>query len=177
MSGKRNLIRENEIRREQTKMRRFEKVIVGYVKAIHPAIYDEANLFHSSLNAMYQSKKDLTKTEEFRSLIKNKTTTMPNFQLKIQLLDQRTTLEMTETAAAPTPETPETTAAAPAPEMTETAAAPTPETPETTAAKTTDLLPLDDDTLGQLIADLQEDPVMMDFFANIEYEIDDCPLW
>ena len=159
MSGKRDFERENELRRVETKRRRVEKVLIGYVKAIHPGIYDEAHLYYSSLDATYQNKKDLTKTPEFRSLIKNKVPRTDNFELKIELMEQGTIPETPAPAAKTTP--------APAAETTPAPAA------ETTAA----LLPLDDDTLEQLIADLRQDPVILDFFDNIEHEIDNCPLW
>ena len=165
MPGKRNLERENLVRRQETKRRRVEKVINGYVKAIYPSIYDEARLFYTNLDAKHQGKKDLTKTQGFKSLVENKHPRTDNFELKIELMEQGT---IPRTPAAETTAAPEAVA--------ETTAAPE-AVAETTAALLPDLLPLDDDSLEQLLADLRQDPAMQDFFDNIEYEIDNCPLW
>ena len=72
MSGKkpRNLVRENEIRRRDTAQRRSEKVILGYIKAIHPKIYNEGSQFFDKVNKAHPQKKDLTKTEEYKATIK-----------------------------------------------------------------------------------------------------------
>ena len=54
---------------------------------------------------------------------------------------------------------------------------------ETTAvnvAETTepsDLLPLSEETMEQIISDLQQDPDISNFFDEFDYEFDDCPLW
>ena len=183
MSGKRDLKRENELRREAAKRRRVERVLISYVKVIHPGIYDEAHMYYSSLVAKYHDKKDLTKTPEFQSFIKNKGPKMDNFELRIELIEQGTIPETPAPAAETTPAPAAETTSAPAAETTadpaaETTSAPAAETTSAPAAETTAaLLPLDDDTLEQLIADLRQDPVILDFFDNIEYEIDNCPLW
>ena len=175
MPGKRNLQRENQIRREETKRRRVEKVINGYVKATYPRIYEEARLFYTNLDAMHQGKKDLTKTPGFQSLVKNKLARMDNFELKIELMEEGTIPRTPEAETTPAPEAAVETTAAPEAAV-ETTAAPE-AAAETTPALLPDLLPLDDDTLQQLIADLQQDPTIQDFFDNFEHEIDNCPLW
>ena len=175
MSGKRNLVRENEVRRMDTKRRRAEKVMLGYVKTLHPGVYDEANRYYTNLDKIHPGKKDLTKTTDFRSLLKNKVATMDRFELRIELMDHGTATTTTTPAAE--------TAPAPAPEITpdpaaETAPAPAPEiTLDPVGETTPTLTPLDEETLEQLMADLRQDPAMGDFLDNIDFEIDNCPLW
>ena len=210
MPGKRNLRRENEIRRMMTKKRRTEKVMLDYIKTLHPGVFNEASTYYLDLDRMYPNKGDLTKTAEFQALLTNKVATMNNFQLKIQLLDSgtATTITTTPTAEArpdpepektpateampdPEPEKTPATEAMPDPEPEKTPAAEETPTPaaETTlpkalgtttdpASETMSFLPeLDERTLEQLIAELQQDPVMADFLDNIDFELDDCPLW
>ena len=199
MPGKRNLNRENELRRESTKRRRVDSLLISYVKTIYPRIYDEAHMFYTSLVAIYDNKKDLTKTPEFRSFIKNKGPKMDNFELKIELIDQGTKPEMptstaettsvsvAETTVVSTAETTpvsvaETTPVPPAEttvvSVAETTPVPPAETTSVPVAETTpELLPLDDDTIDQLITDLRQDPTIGDFFNNIEHELDNCPFW
>ena len=58
-------------------------------------------------------------------------------------------------------------------------------TQETTTQETTTqeepvmtgLEPLDDQTLTEIIQDLHEDPNFSNMFDNIDFEIDNCPLW
>ena len=46
-----------------------------------------------------------------------------------------------------------------------------------TPSMTTDLAPVSDEVLNQIIEDLREDPDITNFFDNIDFELDDCPLW
>ena len=40
-----------------------------------------------------------------------------------------------------------------------------------------DLLPLGEEEMEALLDDLRQDNNIADFFANIDYELDNCPLW
>ena len=184
MPGKRNLARENEVRRMDTKKRRAERVIIGYVKTLHPAVYDEGNRYYTYLDKIHPGKKDLTKTTDFRSLLKNKVVITNNLELRIELMDHgtaktttttTTTTPAAETAPAPAPEIMLDPAAetvpAPAPEITLDPAA------ETVPAPAPEITPLDEETLEQLMADLRQDPDMAAFLDNIDFELDNCPLW
>ena len=218
MSGKRNLARENQIRRLMTKRKNADKVMIGYIKTLHPAIYAEADKYLQNLTKEYPDKKDLSKTNGFQYLLKNKLVKMGNFQLRIKLKDYRKAsdpaAEVTTpnllaevTTADPAAEvtTPnslaEVTTADPAAEVTTpnslaevTTADPAAEvtTPNSPAEVTTAnslaemttpdpqdaTLPLmSEETLEAIMADLREDPDIANFLNNLEYELDDCPLW
>ena len=92
---------------------------------------------------------------------------------------ETTVVSTAETTPVPPAETTvvsvaETTPVPPA----ETTSVPQAETTSVPVAETTpELLPLDDDTIDQLINDLRQDPTVQDFFNNIEYELDNCPFW
>ena len=127
MPKNRNLHRENEIRRMMTKKRRAEKVMLDYVKTLHPGVFNEASTYYHDLDRMYPNKGDLTKTTEFQALLTNKVATMNNFQLKIQLLDSGTATMITTTPTAeampdPEPEKTPATEAMPDPEPEKTPA-------------------------------------------------------
>ena len=191
MSGKRNLARENQIRRLATKRKNADKVMIGYIKTLHPAIYAEADKYLQNLTKEYPDKRDLSKTKSFQYLLKNKVVKMDNFELRIELKDYRkasdpaaevttpnSPAELTTTdpaAEVTTPNSPaEVTTADPAAEVT---------TPNSLAEMTTPdpqdaTLPLmDEETLELIMADLREDPTIATFLNNLEYELDDCPLW
>ena len=54
------------------------------------------------------------------------------------------------------------------------------ETVAVNVAETTepsDLLPVSEETIEQIIGDLREDPDIANFFQDIDFEHDDCPLW
>ena len=98
MSGKRNLARENEIRRLTTRRKNADKVIIGYIKTIHPAVYGEAEKYLEGLIAEYPDKKDPSKTKGFRHMLRTKTSSemhlarnkvvkMDSFRLQIELND------------------------------------------------------------------------------------------
>ena len=194
MPRKRDLGKENVLRTEEAKRRRVERVLTGYVKYIHPRIYQEAHRFYNNLDATYPRKKDLRKTHEFQQLKTNNVQGMNNFVLRIPLMECETTLETSaqttnvqETSAqttnvqetsAQTTNVQETSAQTtnvqetPAPPLSGTIPAET-----TTTTTTTDLLSIDDAVLEQIMADLRQDPCIKDFFDNFDFEMDDCPLW
>ena len=192
MSGKRrNLPRENEARRQETKKRRADKVVVGYVKALYPVIFQQASEYYVKLDQANPQKLDLTKTLEFRTLQKNKIAVADNFELKIELIDNGKQTEKTTPAleAEATPSlTPQLIDNGKQTETTTQTVKTTPAleaeaTPSLTPQPTTDttcetlLTPLDQETLEAIIADLRQEPFMDDFLNNIEFEQDSCPLW
>ena len=182
MSGKRNLARENQIRRLATKRKNADKVMIGYIKTVHPAIYAEADKYLQNLTKEYPDKKDLSKTKSFQYLLKNKVVKMDNFELRIELKDYRKASD--PAAEVTTPNSPaEVTTADPAAEVT-TPNSPAEVTTADPAAEVTTpdpqdaTLPLmDEETLELIMADLREDPTIATFLNNLEYELDDCPLW
>ena len=179
MSGKkpRNLVRENEIRRNDTAQRRSDKVIVGYIKALHPKIYNEASRFYDEVNEANPQKKDLTKTKEYKAMVKN-TPPMNHFELRIELMSTKIQTTTTTTVALETSQETQpqpTTTCQGHPEPTTTCQG-HPE-PTTTGQGHPDLLPLGEEEMKTLLDDLSQDANIADFFANIDYEMDSCPLW
>ena len=236
MSGKkpRNLKRENEIRRRDTIQRRSEKVILGYIKAVHPKIYKEGSQYFDKLNEAHPQKKDLTKTQEYQAITKNNTAPMNEFELRIELMttkNQTTTATVAQETCQETPEPQSSTTCQDHPEpstmcqdllpepqpSTTCQDHPEPNTmcqdllpepqPSTTCQdhpepstmcqdllpepqpSTTcqdhpepstmcqDLLPLGEEEMEALLDDLRQDSNIASFFANIDYELDNCPLW
>ena len=168
----RNNKRENEVRRIETRRRRTEKVMINYIKTMHPYAYDEASKYYTELNKRYPDKLDLTKTSEFDFLLHNKVVTMNNLELKIKLMDHGKQTKTTATTSAEeiiTPDPQGESVPPAAQEITVDQAGGTVSGPE--------LLPMDDETLNQLIVDLQEDPDIASFFNNLDSELDECPLW
>ena len=87
-------------------------------------------------------------------------------------LEQMT--EVTQETVVETSTTPEVT------QETVVETSTTPEVSQEIAVETTmasDLPLVSDEELGQIINDLREDPDLSNFFDNIDFEIDDCPLW
>ena len=168
MSKNRNLARENHVRRVMTKTKNENKVMLGYVRTLHPNVYEEACTYYRCLTKKYPDKKDLSKTPDYQRLLQDKVATTGNFELRIELMDS---------GKAPGPQA-EITQAEITPDpprgITPGEITPGPQA-EITPAET--LPGLDEDSLEQLMADLREDPTIADFFDNIEYELDTCPLW
>ena len=163
--GKRNLARENQIRRKDSERKRAHKLMLGYIKTLHPNVYNEAEGYYTCLRQRYPDRKDLTKTAEYRSLIKDKIAAMDNLELRIQLMDHGTVT--TTPPAEITTETLAETVPAPSQEITLN--------PE--GEPMSNLQLLDEEMLQQLISDLRQDPVISDFFDDMDYQIDNCPLW
>ena len=171
----RNLKRENENRRKKTAKAREDKVVIGYVKNKYPKVYEEAYNYVQELARANPNKIDLTKTSQFRAMLKVPFT--DNMELKIELMDE---------GDQPTAKNPETSQDFKAAETSQDfKAAETSQdfkAPETfqdfKAAETCqDLLPLTEEEFNSLIDDLTQDPNIQDFFSNIEFELDDCPMW
>ena len=182
MSAKRDLARENEIRRQTTKRKNEDKVIIGYIKAKHPAVYDEAQKYLEGLVAEWPDKKDPSKIKRFRQMMetqtrsethlaKSKVVKMDSFQLQIELNDYgkrsnppaQVTVQKTQA---------EVTTSSSQAEVTAAAGVPTAPDPQDVT------LPLmDEETLGQIMAELREDPNIATFFSDFENQLDNCPLW
>ena len=180
MSKQRDREIENAQRREEAKRKRTERVVTGYVKICHPEIYAKAYEFYQHLDALYPGKRDLRKTTVFLSLKSEHTrsvnkpvkrvrvhhtaekTTTDNMVLHIPLMQRKTTTvqETTEETATVQETTEETVTVQ-----------------ETTEETTTDLLPIDDNILEEIMADLREDPDIQRFFDDLDFQHDDCPLW
>ena len=206
MSGKRNNARENLVRRLDTIRKNEGKVLLGYMKTKYPGAYGEAVKYMRTLRAKYPDKKDLTKTEGFWDMmntgpaaentrVTSKVVSMDTFRLQIKLD------EYGETANPPTQDLP---AEAPSRASWDGVARTNTQVEQVTAATAQDAIVsvvdegtaqgpqdegtaqgpqdanlnlLDDATLTELINDLREDPTISDFFSQMEYEFDNCPLW
>ena len=201
MFRKRDIETERILRREEAKRKRLERIVSGYVKYTHPEIYGEAYEFYTQLDAIYPKKNDLRKTPQFQSLKHNaigktnkravvhhtsKKTAADNLVLNIPLI-QRRTKATTSTTAASVQETPvlppveTSTATTTKDQETATTMASVQETsvllPVETATETGVLSTIDEATLNEIIADLRDDSTIHHFFDNMEFDIDDCPLW
>ena len=173
---------------------RAERVICGYVKYRHPDIYSEGEEYYNWLNQIYPAKKDLRKSNEFESLkdgrnisikkyyIRKKTTKQhiveDSMVLNIPLMDE------TDIDAAQTPTANETTQETVEEVVLESSSQPQPAnetiqetTEEVVLQSSLAELPLSDDMMDQIIKGLREDPDICGFFDNIEFELDNCPLW
>ena len=203
MSKKRDRDLENMQRREEVKRKRVERVVTAYIQLCHPEIYDQAYGFYQQLDSVHPDKKDLRKTAAFLAL-KHEHTSKPvkrvrhtmekttdNMLLRIPLMQRKTTVHETtvhETTVEMVDLSPakETVDLSPAKETVDLPPAketvdlpPAKETVDLPPAKETmtNLLPIDDDTLEEIMADLQQDPDIQSFFENMDFQDDDCPLW
>ena len=153
-------------------LKRTDKVITKYVKNKYPAVYTEAVGYYETLNKLYPNKIDLTKTAEFISLTKPEESAATTIQLRIPLMSPA---QVKKTASAAT----ETTV-----EVLEESSLPIPpvaahvmfdENCEVVPDPLS--LPMDQETMDQLMSELLEDPDVGDWFKNLEFEEDNCPLW
>ena len=182
MNRKRSLENENALRRLDAKKKRLQRVMTDYIYYTHPKIYAEGVEFYKALDAAYPNKKDLRKTPQFLALqegfvhcktveksevqqvTKEKKIVMDNFVLEIPLAKRKTSVQQTSVQQTSTiTRAVETTATTTGPETT-----PTTSLAESTASGTTDLLPLDDATLQQIIEDLKNDTTLYQFFNDME---------
>ena len=46
-----------------------------------------------------------------------------------------------------------------------------------TTVETADLPPINDDILEEIMSSLREDPDIRNFFDDLDFQFDDCPLW
>ena len=175
----------NIYRREETRRVRVERIISGYVKHCHPEVYSKAHEFYQHLDAVYPDKKDLRRTNEFLALMQEparpvrtrhtrKKTITDNMILQIPLIQQGERAEKTTTQPCETPAyqheiTVETTVEEESSNQTEI-------TKETTV-ETADLPPINDEILEEIMRGLREDPDIQNFFDDLDFQFDDCPLW
>ena len=185
MSAKRNLPRENEMRRLATRKKNADKVIIGYIKTKHPVVYGEAEKYLQGLNAEYPDKKDLSKTKRFQNMlrteatcencqVRSKVVRMDSFRLQIELNDY------TKTANPPAQDSPaEVTLQTSRDEMAKANTLAELATAAVTAQDPQDatLSLMDEGTLEEIMNDLREDPTIADFFSDVESQLDNCPLW
>ena len=206
MSGKRDLARENEIRRQTTRRKNADKVLIGYIKTMHPAVYGEAEKYLQGLVAEYPDKKDPSKTQRYQQMLRaktnsvkhpagNKVVKMDRFRLQIELNDYAKSSQ-TEVTTSNTPGPTVMDEATIQSSQTEVTTSNTPDaTPtvmdevtiecsqvEVTTSNTPDpqdatLTVMDEGTLEQMLADLREDPTIATFFSDFEHQLDNCPMW
>ena len=198
-----SMTRKNIYRRNESEKVRMERIISGYLKYKHPQIYEEAYSFYNDLNELYPDKKDLRRCNEFEWLKTGTDETMrkyyrrknyqrkeartkrtDNMVLNIELMDN-TAVEnslspkVTQETAAEIPEVTQETAVE-IPEVTQETAVEIPEVAQEIVVEppmASNLLPVSDEELEEIINSLREDPDLSNFFDNIDYEIDDCTLW
>ena len=175
----RNLKRENEIRRQKTAKARQDKVVVGYIMAKHPGVYEEALNFAKEVDRNNPKKMDLTKTTQFQALVKDPGFT-DNMELKIKLLDKEKPSTSSDLKAA----TLDGENVAPLMQddlmqdsSVEENAAPLMQDDLMQDSSVENLLPLSEEEFNTVINDLGQDPDIQNFFANIDFELDNCPMW
>ena len=188
MAKQYNMDRKNISRREETMRVREERVITGYVRYTHPEVYKEAYEFYNNLNKVYPQKKDLRRTNEYEMLKNEETRKMRKYYSrkapKVKIVQDKMVLRIplmpkndTETVIQPVdiPISQQVTVETTTQETTTQQV-----TVETTTQEEpvmTGLEPLDDQTLTEIIQDLHKDPDFSNMFDNIDFEIDNCPLW
>ena len=192
MPAHRNLTRENEVRRLQTRRKNDNKVLLGFIKKTYPRVHGEAMKFMEALREEYPDKIDLSKTKSFWDMInteaagknteaagKNTEAAGKNIRattkaVSLNAVRLRIKLgEYTSTTQGSAAEVPEQT-------VVDEQATPQSETvtvvDEGTVPDAT-LSLMDEATLNGLMEELREDPMIADFFNQIEWEHDNCPLW
>ena len=178
--AERNNKRENEMRRMKTAQAREDKVVLGYIMTRYPKTYEEARKYAQELASANPGKIDLTKTSEYYTFLKHPCIT-DNMQLKIELMDEGDATA-TKPAEAPQelPDEGDATATKPAEALQELPG----EAPQTTLEDLKvppvegDLaLPLNDEEINDIMNELSQDPTIVDFFNNFDFELDECPLW
>ena len=198
MARQLSMDRKNVYRREESQRVRIERIVAGYVKHRYSKIYEEAYEFYQHLDKLYPNKKDLRRSNEYEWLKNGTAQTMKKFYkrkakdnmvLDIPLLNESEigTINTTQVDEIPpiqqeiivhTTQTDEIP-----PCQQEITAHNTQEssTQETTismpSVSSTDLLPVNDETLEEIISGLREDPNLNNIFDNLDFELDDCPLW
>ena len=184
MSRNRNLVRENYVRRVMTRTKNENKVMLGYVRTLHPNVYEEAHTYYRCLTKKYPDKKDLSTTEDYRRLLKDKVATTGNFELRIELMDsgKASNSPAEITLNSPAEITPDPLTRVTPGEITpdpQTGVTPAEITPDPLAGITpSETLPgLDEDSLELLMADLREDPSIANFLDNLQCELDTSPFW
>ena len=181
-------------RRAEAERVREERIVSGYIKYKHPEMFQQAMEFYQYLDKLYPQKKDLRRTNEYQMIkdsnsrkirkyycqkasvpgetpheITDKTPheITDNLVLRIPLMDS-SNMETTNTLV-------NEGNAVEIPPQHETTNLPVETTLET--PNTPDLTLMDDESLHAMINELREDPNIADFFSNIDFEYDNCPMW
>ena len=167
-------------RKEHAEKIRQERVITEYIRITQPVLYAEANKFYSTLKEKYPDKNDLRKVIEFK-MVKPKRVDNMNLQIPLLPLTTSTaavaTTSMTTTSTAAVATTSMTT--------TSTAAVATTSTSTTTGISDT-ILDMSDDTVENIIKDLnmsdamlenmikelREDPQLCTFLNDVDTDMD-----
>ena len=162
-------------RKEHSAKIRQERVITEYIRITQPVLYAEANKFYSTLKEKYPDKNDLRKVVEFK-MVKPKRVDSMNLEIPLLPLTTSTAaVATTSTAAVAT--TSMTTAS--------TAAVATTSTSTTTGISDT-ILDMSDDTVENIIKDLnmsdamlenmikelREDPQLCTFLNDVDTDMD-----
>ena len=195
--------RKNIYRRQESQRVRVDRIISGYVKHRHPEVFKEANDYYQWLNELYPEKKDLRRCNEFEILkhgtdspirkfyttkkkithatVSPKSNISDTMVLQIPLMKEcdivNQTIQTAETPTCANEITVETTVES------ETVVVESSSQPETVvetpmpSISFTELPPVSDEMLEQIISGLREDPDICTFFDDIEFQLDDCPLW
>ena len=162
---------------------RQDRFISAYVRATSPNIYGEAMEFYDTLRRKYPCKMDLSRLTEFQQLRPKRSTDhsgnhasgsssfQDNLELRIPLLQLATPDKDTvhDTATTPVPESNvATTATTPAPESNVATTVHDTLMPELNML---DVTPLDmsDNTLKELIEELQNEPELSTFFDDLDF--------
>ena len=178
--------RKNITRRLEAAKVRHDRVIVGYIEFKHPNAYKEAEEFYEQLNTLYPDKKDLRRTNEYTWLKtgfpglkqkkyyprktthqKEKHSSKPheigdNMVLNIPLMDlpektNQDVVDMSEDTQI------EVSIEQPADSSTDTQP----------AEVTIESFPvISDQTIGDMIRDLRQDPDLDQIFNDIDIDID-----
>ena len=62
------LTKRRERDRKRKEQIRQDQLMIAYIKIKHPTIYEEANQYYNTMNAIYINKKDLRKTARFKEV-------------------------------------------------------------------------------------------------------------
>ena len=195
-----NLARKRVLRKDQTEKERKSRLICDYIKLRHPDIHSEAERVYDLLKQVYPEKKDLRKSNEFEHLSKyglnmpmkkyyirkSKQPVVKNSMiLTIPLMTKddmheivtgqsETTVEEVVTGQSET--TVEEVVIDQSCQLESTVEEVVME--QSTQPQLESLEPpLTDAMMAEIINDLRGDPDIHSFFENIDFELDNCPIW
>ena len=161
-------------RRARAAKTREDRTVNEYIKIKHPEIYQEAVDFYDKLNAKYPYKGDLRKLSEFYKLsadMRKAKSYTDNMVLRIPLLACDKPVEDTPVEDTPTVED---TPVEDTPTVEDTPVEDTPtveDTPvEDTTAAFVQLGPIDNDVIDKIVAELQGDADICNFFESMDVD-------
>ena len=167
------LTKRRERDRKRKEQIRQDQLMIAYIKIKHPTIYEEANQYYNTMNAIYINKKDLRKTARFKEVEadttkrSSETVYHDNMILEIPLIQPATKKpEETDIATAETSEERMNLEAVDS------------IFPDIAAATLVQELPAD--LIQQIIDELRADPELTTIMDNIEdqvlYETEDLDI-